>query len=519
MRLGGSSEVAAELSISLSRVTALRQHADFPDSIGEIAQGPIWDLDVIAEWGGSSLRRTRAGRPTAEDARRTLGGRFLLECPAIGSGGFADVYRAADKKTGDTVAIKVLRDIENIDDEAVKRFRRELRIMQELSHSNVVPVLSNGKTSEGQIWYAMPLAQGSLSDFASTTELTPPMIVDILRQVCAGLAYVHEHGVYHRDLKPANVLRLSSQDGSTDAWAVSDFGLAVQAERDTDPLTSTYRQGLGSWVYTAPEQWQRARTADHRSDVYSLGKILQELVTGEMPVNAEMPVSVLRPVVERAVANAPDSRYQSVGDFVEAMERAVGARATHASWETREQQAERLRDRLLSRPGGDDLIQVVEWGLTLDEDSGEDMASLVRVLPWMDLASIKWLWEWDGSAFGRVIQRFTEHVGAGSFSFEYCDTLANFLRRVARGTQDPKALGQVVRALARLGTHHNRWHVRDVLVEVLQDIKSEEAASEAVEALRSIPPDELRWSITDFTIRSLPAAVRAGVGPLVATSS
>lgn len=519
MRLGGSTEVAAELGVSLSRVTALRQRPDFPDPVGEIAQGPIWDLDVIVEWGGSSLRRTKAGRPSSEDARRTVGGRFLLEQPAIGSGGFADVYRAADKKTGDTVAIKVLRDVGSIDEEAIKRFRRELRIMQGLAHPNVVPVLSDGETSENQIWYAMPLAQGSLSDFAAEVVLSPPVIVDILRQVCAGLIYIHEHGVYHRDLKPANVLRLSVEDGGTDAWAVSDFGLAVQAERDTDPLTSTYRQGLGSWVYTAPEQWQQARTADHRSDVYSLGKILQELLTGDVPVNAEVPVSVLRPVVERAIANVPDSRYQSVSEFVEAMERAVGAREVHESWETREEQAERLRDRLLSRPGGDDLIQVIEWALTLDENSEEDMASLTRVLPWMDLVSIKWLGAWDQSAFGRVIHRFTEHVGSGSFSFEYCDTLANFLRRVTRGSEDPKALGQVVRALARLGTHHNRWHVRDVLVQILQEIKTDEAASEAVEALRSIPLQELRWSITDFTIRSLPAAVRAGVEPLVATAS
>src|SRR3546814_1452935 len=119
-----------------------------------------------------------------------------------------------------------------------------------------------------------------------------------------------------------------------------------------------------------------------------------------MPVNSELPVSVRRPVVERAIANAPDARYQSVEEFVEAMDRAMGAKASHGSWETREEQAERLRDRLLSRPGGEDLINVVEWALTLDEASDEDMASLVRVLPWMDLASVRWLWEWDTSAFG-----------------------------------------------------------------------------------------------------------------------
>ena len=72
------------------------------------------------------------------------------------------------------------------------------------------------------------------------------------------------------------MLRLESGE-----WAVSDFGLAVEAERETTPLTSTFRAGMGSWVYAAPEQWTRARSADHRSDVYSLGKMLQELVTQE----------------------------------------------------------------------------------------------------------------------------------------------------------------------------------------------------------------------------------------------
>ncbi|NHA01938.1 serine/threonine protein kinase [Nocardioides sp. W3-2-3] len=199
-----------------------------------------------------------------------------MEYPEIGKGGFADVYRATDKKNDDTVAVKVLRDVDGVDDEVIQRFRRELRIMQGLSHPNVVSILAEGETVDQNVWYAMPLAQGSLSDFARGTTLTPPMIVDILRQVCAGLSYIHEHGVYHRDLKPANILRLSAEESGTDVWAVSDFGLAVQAERDTDPLTSTYRQGLGSWVYTAPEQWQQARTANHLSDIYSLGKVLQE---------------------------------------------------------------------------------------------------------------------------------------------------------------------------------------------------------------------------------------------------
>lgn len=514
MRLGGPSEVAKELGVSLTRVSVLRQRPDFPDPLGEIAQGQIWDLEVVREWNGSSLRRTKGGRPSAGHTSRTLGGRFLLETPPIGRGGFADVYRAVDKKTSGTVAVKVLRDVDGVSDEAIKRFKRELRIMEQLSSPNVVPVLGQGETDDEQVWYAMPLAQGSLADFIEQTPLSPPQIVGVMRQVCAGLTYIHEQGIYHRDLKPANVLRLTV-DGA-DTWAISDFGLAVQVERDTDPLTSTRRHGMGSWVYTAPEQWQHARSADHVSDVYSLGKVLQELLTREKPVNTDIPPSVLRPVVERAIANDRGSRYQSVAELADALERSMGAKSEHERWESREEEAERLRDRLLSRPTAEDLMQVLEWGLALDERDSDDVNALIRVLPWMDRKSVEWLWARDGEAFGRLIGRFGAQVGAGSFTFEYCDTLANFLKRVAGATTDSRVLGQVVRALVRLGAHHSRWHVRDVLVSILQGVRSDSDAAAVVESVMSLPLEEVRWSITNFTLRSLPPAIRTGVAPALA---
>lgn len=520
MRLGGSSEVAKELGVSAARVTVLRQRPDFPDPIGEIAQGPIWDLDVIHAWRSSGLRTVKAGRPSAAEARRTLGARFLLELPEIGRGGFANVYRATDKKTTDPVAVKMLHDIAGVHEEAIKRFRRELRMMEQLSHANVVPVLAQGVADDGQIWYAMPLAQGSLSDYVAQIDGNPPQIVEVMRQICAGLEYIHEQGIWHRDLKPGNVLRLESRDGDSDSWAISDFGLAVQAERDTDPLTSTARQGLGSWVYTAPEQWNSARDANAVSDIYSLGKILQELTTGELPVNAEIPPGgVLRPVIEKAISNDPSARHQSVREFMEALDRALGTKANHEAWESRSEQAERLRDRVLRRPTAEDLEQVLDWALSLNERDEDDMKALVRVLPWMNVNSIKLLWKQDRRAFGRVIERFATYAGENSFSFEYCDTLADFMRRLIIATRDSRVLGQVVAALARLGANHNRWHVRDVLVAMLQDIKTQEDAAAASEALRSVPLDALMFSVTDFTLRSMPAAVRNGIGPLLQAAS
>jgi hypothetical protein len=515
MRLGGLSEVAEELGVTPQRIAALRQRPDFPDAIGEIAQGPIWDLDVVNDWNGSGLRQRKAGRPKSDLTVRTLGGRFILELPAIGSGGFADVFRAADRKTGNLVAVKVLRGTATVEPEAISRFKRELRLLEGLTHPNVISVIAQGETDEQDVWYAMPLAQGSLADFIEKVDGNPPLIVDIMRQICAGLTYIHGNGVYHRDLKPANVLRLESGE-----WAVSDFGLAVEAERGTTPLTSTLRAGMGSWVYAAPEQWARARSADHRSDVYSLGKILQELVTQEYPVNTEMAAGPLRPVVERATANNPAGRYGSVADFLEGLERSLGTHQQYETWESREQTAERLRDRMLSpstTPA--DLIEMLEWAILLDESDEDDMKALSRVLPWCTSSSIELLWNRDRGAFRRLFERITDYVKRTGFSFEYCDVLANFMRRAVDVAGDSSILRMAVAALAVLGPDHNRWHVRDVLVSVLQDVKSEEMSMAAIEGLRSVSRSQVAWSITDFTVRTLPTAIRIGIADWISDAS
>ncbi|TXH23100.1 MAG: serine/threonine protein kinase [Mycobacterium sp.] len=510
MPLGGSSEVAELLNISSQRFATIRLREDFPDPVAEIAQGPIWDLDVVATWNGSGLRQTKPGRPKAEVANRTLGKRFVLEPDAIGDGGFAEVFRATDRKTGELTAVKVLRDTAAMDPEAIQRFHRELQILEKMDHPNVIGVIGHGETDDNDIWYAMPLAQGSLADFVDDFAEQQKLILEVMRQVCAGLSHVHREGVYHRDLKPANVLRLANGD-----WAVSDFGLAVQAERGSNPLTSTLRAGMGTWLYTAPEQWAKARSADHRSDIYSLGKILQELVTQEPPVNTEIPAGPLRAVIETAIANKPDARFESVDQFLEALERAVSTHEEFSSYETQDAAAERLRDRIRSPSVADaDLAEMIEWAAALDESDHDDMNALTRVLPWCRRSAVKCLWNDHRTTFRRVYQRFADHVQHTPFSFEYCDLLADFGQRAVVETKDAGVLRMTVAALIGLGYYHNRWHVRDVLVTLLQDVKKEEMAMAAIEALRAADADAVDWSISDFAVRTLPPTVRASVEAL-----
>lgn len=511
MRMGGVSEVADILRVSRQRVAKLRERNDFPDPIAEIAQGPIWDLDQIEAWRHSGLRLS-SGRPRSDTTARTLGDRFVLEEPRIGSGGFADVYRAADRKQTRRhpapVAVKVLRRVDDLDPDAVRRFQRELRLLEAIRHPNVVPILGHGQTATDEIWYAMPLAQGSLADFAEEIQGKDALVLDVMRQVCAGLGHIHQQAVYHRDLKPDNILRLD--DG---VWAISDFGLAVEAERMTTTLTATM-QGVGTPWFTAPEQWRDARSVNHLADIFSLGKVLQELVIGELPVDSEMPPGPLRPIVTKATAPRPEQRYRSVEEFVAALETAIEASSTN--WESAEDAAKRLLQRVrLPHAATADLDELASWALALDENNHDDMVALARVLPWISAHSIRHLWQSDEQAFRTIFRHYSTRVEHGMFSFDYCDVLAEFSRRAVNESNDTDILRDAIRSLTELGYQHNRWRVRDVVTTILQSIRETEPSLGATEALRAASQDAVEWTLTEFSVRSLPPVLRAGIHDLL----
>lgn len=507
MRLGGLTEVAAALGVSRQRVLQLRQREDFPMPVGDIAQGAIWDLDIVEAWVSSGLREG-PGRPSSATAKRTLGKRFVLEDDPVGRGGFADVFRALDRRTNETVAVKMLRNLEELEPEAVRRFSRELRLMQEIEHANVMPILAEGEVVKDEaIWFAMPLASGSLNDYVSSVEGNATVIFDIVSQVCAGLSYVHGRQIIHRDLKPANILLRE-----TGVWAISDFGLASEVERKTTALTSTIRNGLGSFWYTAPEQWTNARSADQRSDIYSLGKILQQLVTGEAPVTSEMPAHIFRPIVERATAVKPERRYQDVTEFLDALGRAMTATAQVHIWSNVDATADAMQVRIKSPATPiSELPSVLQWAEALDEHDDDQMRAMEKVLVWMTETQIAFLWKHDSATFVRVFQRYADHVADTGFDFDQCDVLAAFGRRFFNATADPGVLRIALSYLVPLGANHNRWFVRDLVVKLLAQLREEEMTVAAVETLLSLPLPQVRWTITDFGLRTLPRSIRVSL--------
>jgi eukaryotic-like serine/threonine-protein kinase len=510
MLLGGAAEVAETLGVSRQRVSVLRKQSSFPTPVAELASGPVWDLEQVRRWANSGSRR-RPGRPSRSSAQ-ILGGRFELR-DMIGSGGFADVFRATDRlgaalEEDEIVAVKVLRTVE--DAEARRRFARELRMMQEIDHPNVVPVIESGEDAEGRPWYAMPLAQGSLADALPEFSNDDARIVDVMRQIGAGLRYLHEREdpIFHRDLTPMNVLRTSAGD-----WAISDFGLAREAERRTGSLTTT-NANLGTFFYQAPETMTDAKNARVPADIYSLGRILDALIRAEHPLpGSTTPESPFRQVVRKATRFNPDERYATVAEMVEVVQRAV--KAPRGRWETTDEALERLRDRIRDGDKGNALLELIRLQAGADEYALRHDLSLV--FPYMSRDQIATAWDADPDRFRSAISSFSQAIGKGGYEFSFCDVLADFCADVVSEVDDVEVLEEVIEGLTALGPSHNRWHVRSVLVRLLQEIRTTEAALAALDGVRAAPISAVEWSLENqaFTIRSLHPALRDGVRELL----
>lgn len=508
MRLGGVTEIASELNISRQRLLKLREREDFPEPIQELAQGPVWDLDVVRSWNGSGVRTSSAGRPRTEVAARTLGGRFLLE-EKIGSGGFADVWRATDRRAAgsgvDVVAVKVLKGTHLANPDYVARFRQERELLLKLDHPNVMKLHGSEDLSDGRVWMAMPLAQRSLASELAHFTGNPVRINDLFTQICAGVEYLHQSKVLHRDLTPGNVLLTAQQ-----IWAISDFGLAVEVERTTR-ITPKTVVGMGTDDYAAPEQLWRAFDATEASDIYSLGKILQHVVTGQRPVGTVQVNSPFRAVIETATSSEPAQRYPSVAAFRAAMQRALDAEAT-ASWEAPEETAQRLLERVrFDRPAAADLDELMAWVGGLDEYNPTQMGLQATVLSRLSRRSIQTLWRDRHDAFLNAYLRYARHLQDSNLNFAFCDVVADFCASVVGVTEDAIVLRATVTALCEMGYSHSRWHVRGVVIGLLQSVRAHHEASAAVEGLALLSDDALTWSLSNFTLRSLHPHLREHV--------
>jgi tetratricopeptide (TPR) repeat protein len=223
----------------------------------------------------------------AERLRNALGDRYRIE-EETGSGGMATVFKAEDLKHGRPVAIKVLRD-EVAQSVGAERFLQEIRIVAKLQHPHVLTLLDSGEI-DGTLYYVMPFVEGESlrKKLDRERELPVPDALRLLREVADALAFAHQNGVVHRDIKPDNVL-VSGRHA-----LVADFGVskALSSATGEDKVT-TLGVALGTPAYMAPEQATADGAIDHRADIYALGILGYELLTGRPPFVGTTPQQVL----------------------------------------------------------------------------------------------------------------------------------------------------------------------------------------------------------------------------------
>jgi TolB-like protein/tRNA A-37 threonylcarbamoyl transferase component Bud32/Tfp pilus assembly protein PilF len=266
--------------------------------------------------------------------RDGLAGRYEIE-REIGRGGMATVYRARDIHHDRPVALKVLH-AELAESLGAERFQREIRVAASLQHPHILTVHDSGTTG-GYLWFTMPFVEGeSLRDRISRERQLPIAdAVRITREVALALDYAHRHGIIHRDIKPENILLIDGQA------IVADFGIARALGASNESLTST-GMIIGTPGYMSPEQAAGDRAIDARTDIYSLGSVLYEMLAGEPPFTAATAQAVIarlmtesaRPLpnvrstvsrqlagaVEQAMAKSPADRPATAGDFARLLE-------------------------------------------------------------------------------------------------------------------------------------------------------------------------------------------------------
>ena len=268
-------------------------------------------------------------------------GRYHIIEP-LGEGGMATVYKAYDTRLERNVAVKVLRTDQFIPAQlqmVLQRFEREAKSLAKLSNPNIVNILDFGE-HEGMPFLVMEYLPGGTLKQKTGSAVPWREALRVLLPVARGLAYAHSHGVIHRDVKPANILM--NEDGRP---VLTDFGIAKLLEAPDGHTLTGSGVGIGTPEYMAPEQGIGASAIDERADVYSLGIVLYELVTGRKPYIADTPMAVVlkqmtdplphptdfapdlpervEHILLKALAKEPENRFVDMKAVIEAMEEAL----------------------------------------------------------------------------------------------------------------------------------------------------------------------------------------------------
>lgn len=282
-----------------------------------------FEKQLLHERPQKKMRRDRRSRSSVEPLAPLRFADYVLE-KLLGSGGMGKVYRATDKRSGKTVAVKSLHKSRQHEDRAVSQFVQESQILAKLRHPNIVGVEGLGRFPAGGYFIVMDFVEGSdLQTRLKSGPLPVQEAISICKDVASAVQHAHEHGIVHCDLKPANVLI-----GSGERVFVTDFGFACILADSSSQRPQTIGGTAG---YIAPEVMSLQSRPEPAADVFALGAMLWTLVAGHVPLSLDQvqtenqDVEPIAAICRRCLAEKPAERFPSVSDMIDSLKSAQTA--------------------------------------------------------------------------------------------------------------------------------------------------------------------------------------------------
>ncbi len=396
----------------------------------------------------------------------------------LGSGGFGEVHKALVTGHVGEVAVK---ELTNPSLEGISRFKREVLILSRMKHENVINILECSLDNP-PYWFAMPLASGSLVDEMDYLRYDPAKLQDTFLQILKGMMHAHTQGIIHRDLKPENILIFS------DKIQVSDFGLGKRVDK-TELYTTYTKTGMqgGTIVYASPEQMRELKTADERSDIYALGKLLFHILTGEMPFpNMDMNLvdDKYKYLIEKCTRNNPNDRFQTITELIGTFSKLSDEKAFAHTKQPIEKLAE-----LLLKPIDDNILDSI---IEIFSDNRSDYDFYLECFPKLSGDHINKYILRGNSGFKDILKVYDSHL-VGGLSFSYCDVVAEVYEEILLLSNDLDIWRLLLTRLLNVGVSHNRYYVMDKLTDLLCDIKDISKALIAQDVLEDNRGETYYW--------------------------
>lgn len=370
----------------------------------------------------------------------------------IGAGGFGRV--CACKLKGQAEEIYAIKYMDSkLSEKDQERFRREILTLSKLNHQNIIKIVASNLSSD-QRFFIMPRYEQSLHQKLQTRNICKDEVISIVNSILNGLEYAHSEGVIHRDLKPENILLNGPQD-----VVISDFGLCCTIDDSASRLTST-SNSMGTLRYMAPEMFIDAKNADKRSDIFSLGRVLEEIHQVFTSEDSGIP-DALQFIARKCMQSNKNDRYNNIGEILQ-----IWNLASDATFSPSEQEINDVLIRIEKDQNAADIVFLCKALVAKINDSDFIHNTTMSLTPHTFLL----LYQTDKKTICEVINVFCNTFSMTSWGFSYTDTIAEKCVSFFDTIDDADTKIHMTDCLLKMGKGHNRWHVLRICASLFTSI-------------------------------------------------